>query len=359
MLKRLVGAAVHQGLRPQRLRRLVERELTARRTEAKVVPTDSVLVGRVFVDRHGTSHPLDPALRNRLKPQWRTMCDPVAVALPPSDEALATRARNAEKNVAEASALVTAASGAQLSGRILEVGCYDGSIAFQLARMQGTDVVGSDLARYYRVQRPGDVAEADIDAQQDELAILRHRARQIARPTVGRVEFIEDDITATGLDAATFDAIVSFEVLEHVQRPAAAFESMARLLKPGGILYHDYNPFFSSNGGHSLCTLDFPWGHVRLDAADFERYVREIRPTETEQALRFYRESLNRMTIADLRDGLESAGLEILAVVPWTDRKLVPQLGQSVLAEVRRTYPTAITTDLLATFVSVIARGPA
>jgi SAM-dependent methyltransferase len=180
----------------------------------------------------------------------------------------------------------------------------------------------------------------------------------VAGPTAGSVEFVEDDITSTGLGAASFDAIVSFEVLEHVQRPAAAFDSMARLLKPGGILYHDYNPFFSSNGGHSLCTLDFPWGHVRLDEADFERYVREIRPTEIEQGLRFYRESLNRMTIANLRDDLEAAGLEILGIIPWTDRKLVPQLGAEVLAEVRRTYPTATTADLLATFVSVIARRP-
>ena len=358
MLKRLVGAAVHQGLRPQRLRKVVERELTARRTAAKVVAADPALVGRAFVDGQGTSHPLDPGLRNRLKPQWRTMCDPVAVALPPTDEALATRARNAEKSVAEARAIVANASAAELAGRILEVGCYDGSIAFQLARTQGTEVVGSDLARYYRVQRPGAVAEADIDAQQDELAELRERARRFAAPTVGRVEFIEDDITATNLVPSSFDAIVSFEVLEHVGNPAAAFASMARLLKPGGIAYHDYNPFFSSNGGHSLCTLDFPWGHARLDDADFERYVREVRPAETEQALRFYRESLNRMTIADLRAAVDAAGLELLAIIPWTDRKLVPQLGKTVLAEVRRTYPTATTTDLLATFVSVVALRP-
>jgi hypothetical protein len=133
---------------------------------------------------------------------------------------------------------------------------------------------------------------------------------------------------------------------------------MARLLRPGGILYHDYNPFFSSIGGHSLCTLDFPWGHVRLDAGDFERYLREIRPTEVDQGLRFYTESLNRMTLAEMRAGIVSAGLELLAVVPWYERALVQGVTPDVLAEVQRTYPEATTEDLLATFVAVVARRP-
>jgi hypothetical protein len=84
-----------------------------------------------------------------------------------------------------------------------------------------------------------------------------------------------------------------------------------------------------------------------------------IRPTETDEALRFYVESLNRTTIADLRAAVEASGLELLAVIPWTDRKLVPQLSEAVVAEVRRTYPTATAADLLATFVAVIARMPA
>ena len=64
-------------------------------------------------------------------------------------------------------------------------------------------------------------------------------------------------------------------------------------------------------------------------AADFERYLRELRPTEVDQALRFYRESLNRMTLADLRGGVAAAGLEMLALVPWFERGLVASLDPS------------------------------
>jgi SAM-dependent methyltransferase len=118
------------------------------------------------------------------------------------------------------------------------------------------------------------------------------------------------------VEAGRFDAIVSFEVLEHVEELARAFAAMARLLRPGGIGYHDYNPFFNAPGGHSLGALDFPRGHVRLDEGDFERSLRELRPAEVDQALRFYRESLNRMTMADLRATVASAGLDLMAVIP-------------------------------------------
>ena len=123
-------------------------------------------------------------------------------------------------------------------------------------------------------------------------------------------------------------------------------------------MYHDYNPFFAANGGHSLCTLDFPWGHARLDAADFKRYVADLRPDEFDQALRFYSESLNRMTRAELRDSIADAGLDLLHVLPWSDRALVRHLTPDVVAEVSRVHPRATIEDLITTFVVVVARRP-
>src|SRR5262249_24661817 len=152
----------------------------------------------------------------------------------------------------------------------------------------------------------------------------------------------------------SFGAIVSFEVLEHLADPAAAFAAMSRLLRPGGIGYHVYNPFLAINGGHSLCTLDFPWGHARLDADDFERYARALRPDAAEQPLRFYRESLNRMPLAALRAAVEGGGLELVAPLPWTDRSLAARLRDGAVAEVRRSHATATAEDLLATFVTVV-----
>jgi SAM-dependent methyltransferase len=364
LVKRVGRALVRLALRPTRMRRLVESELSRARRSAPPAspqaPVQAAVVGeRRFVDRQGMSHPLDPGLRDRLKPAWRTMVDPDLASQPPTDAALADRARKATASAAEARALVSLVTRESMSGRVLEIGCYDGSVAFALAEDPSVEMVGSDLARYYVSQRPGDrPSDAEVDAQQDRLAAIRERARSVAGAGPGRVRFVEDDVTDSRLETGSFDAIVSFEVLEHLLDPAAAFAAMTRLLRPGGIMYHDYNPFFAVNGGHSLVTLDIPWGHARLDDADVERYLRQIRPSEADQALRFYRESLNRMTQHDLRAGLAAAGFEILAIVPWTQRNLIERLGPDILADVVRNHPTATAEDLLATFVSVVARRP-
>jgi SAM-dependent methyltransferase len=283
------------------------------------------------------------------------MLDPVAAEALPSDHDLIDRSRRSAASVAEAETLIASLTGGHLHGRILEIGCYDGAAAFQLARL-GATVVASDLPRYYVIQRPNDPAEGDLARQREALAALRDRARVVAEAPVGAVEFIEDDITASALTAGSFDAVVSFEVLEHVNSAEATFAAIYDLLRPGGVGFHDYNPFFSLIGGHSLCTLDFEWGHARLDDTDFERYLREIRPNELGPALRFFRESLNRVTLADLRRAIEGAGLEAIAIVPWFDRSLIPRVTPPILREVQRNYPNATVEDLLATFVAVVVR---
>jgi SAM-dependent methyltransferase len=368
--KRAARAGVHRALDVDRLRSVVEADLAGRRRDrdgasAAAGTGAPFSTGSTFTDRHGTRHVLDPLLRDRLKPRWRTMLEPDVATRLPSEKEVAARARAAERTVAEAQGLVETVTGAPLRGRILEVGCHDGAVAWQLSRIPGSEVVGSDMARYYVVQSGGDTdaaipsePDAAIAAQEARLAELRALARAAAGADVGAVEFVEDDITASVLEPGSLDAIVSFEVIEHVADPTAALTAIGRLLKPGGITYHDYNPFFAINGGHSLGTLDLPWGHARLDDRDLERYLREIRPTEVDRALGFIRESLNRLTLADLDEALSAAGLEVLAVVPWVDRKLVPDLAPEVLAEVRAIHPTATVTDLLATFVSVVARRP-
>lgn len=354
-IKRTVRALVRRGLAIAPVRRLVEGELArARHGAPEVAPTALP----VFADRHGTTHELDASLRDTLKPNWRDMLDPDASATSPTDDALRARVRKAAKAITELERVLGATAGVAVTGRVLEVGCYDGSAAFELSRRAGTRVVASDMARYYVVQRPGDPEDQAVRNEAVALATLRERARITAGAAPGSVEFVEDDITVSALEPGSFDLIVSFEVLEHLARPRDAFAAMARLLRPGGVMYHDYNPFFSAIGGHSMATLDLPWGQARLDDADVDRYLRELRPAEADQALRFYRDSLNRMTRADLEVAIEAAGLDLLAVVSWHQRNLLPGISQQVYAEVQHNYPSIAIGDLLATFVSVVARRP-
>ena len=198
MIKRFIRSGVRRLLGFQRIRWLVQAELAARRGASAAEPAPSELTDRLFTDQFGVGHPLDPSLRDRLKPQWRTMFDLDAMARPPTDEVLAGRARKAATTAAEAAALVADVSGKALTGRILEIGCYDGAAAFQLVQLGADEVVASDLARYYVIQRPGQPADLDIDTQQVALAELRERARRVASAPPDRVEFVEDDITEIG-----------------------------------------------------------------------------------------------------------------------------------------------------------------
>jgi hypothetical protein len=129
-------------------------------------------------------------------------------------------------------------------------------------------------------------------------------------------------------------------------------------LKPGGIAIHEYNPFFGLNGGHSPCTLDFPWAHAALDAKDFERYCNELQPERKEKALSFYYNGLNRMTLFDMHQYSKKAGFTIDAFLPYTKEQQVYLMNRQTLQQVLKNYPTATISDLLTPRVLVVFKKP-
>src|SRR5262245_28052204 len=96
--------------------------------------------------------------------------------------------------------------------RVLDVGCGGGLIAEPLARL-GARVTGLDPA-------PETIEAASRHAAGQGLDIA-YRA--------GRVEEL-------ATEAATFDAVVCLEVVEHVPDPAAFLAACARLVRPGGLM---------------------------------------------------------------------------------------------------------------------------
>ena len=131
---------------------------------------------------------------------------------------------------------------------------------------------------------------------------------------------------------------------------------MHRILKPNGIIFHQYNPFFSLNGGHSLCTLDFLWGHCRLNENDFHRYIHEFRENEYQLASSFYLNSLNRLTISDLEKASKKNGLEILALVPFVKKAHLSVYQNNFYQQIRQHYPAVKQIDLISPVVWVLQR---
>jgi SAM-dependent methyltransferase len=250
------------------------------------------------------------------------------------------------RQAADELAAIASSQGIDLRrGRVLDVGCASGNLSYALAAVAG-EVVGIDL-----------------DVERYVTPEHRARARGILMSEADghRVAVEEGDVTALAYPDKSFDVVVSSVVLEHVRDPSAAFREIRRVLRPGGISLHDVEPWFGPRGGHSLCTLDFPWGHVRLGPEDFERYVRRWRPFEVGDAVDYHRHGFQepRLTLDESRAAALGAGLDI---VEWREKPLSlrdvhNRLATSELvADCRRLHPRITRRDLLTLGYRVLLR---
>ncbi len=138
---------------------------------------------------------------------------------PPNDTLSGLRSRAARSEFARL--LEQAIPG---DAAVLELGCGTGQMSLFLATADRV-ILGADLTR----------------------ASLALGARAAAKYGLDRVRFVETDLRSPGLRAGAFDVVYSSGVLHHTPDPRASFRSMARLVRPGGIvvlgLYNTYARF--------------------------------------------------------------------------------------------------------------------
>lgn len=237
---------------------------------------------------------------------------------------------------------------------VLELGCHLGAVCFSLAEHGIAEVVGSDFSGYKKDSTNNSLNINQINA---ELKESRNSiGAYCSSESKKRIRFVDDDITNSNLEDESFDVILSFDVLEHLSNPKQAFVNVERILKKGGIAIYEYNPFFALNGGHSLCTLDFPWGHVRLNSVDFEKYLDEVRPNEKSLALSFYKFGINRLTISEVKKLTESAGLKTEAIFTYSKEQHVRMLTEDIIEQAKIVYPYANAEDLVSPRIVLIQR---
>ncbi|MET0377691.1 MAG: methyltransferase domain-containing protein [Spongiibacteraceae bacterium] len=99
--------------------------------------------------------------------------------------------------------------------RMLDCGCGPGTITVSLARLVA----------------PGEVI--GIDMAQAQLNFARAVA---AQEGIQNVRFEIGDVCALPYADASFDAVTSHSLLEHLSDPSLALREMARVLRPGGYL---------------------------------------------------------------------------------------------------------------------------
>src|SRR5688572_28500080 len=212
--------------------------------------------------------------------------------------------------------------------QVLETGCGQGYGVLAMARhgvqaSAGVDLAGADT---------GTIAERPM--------VLR-RLHAADPHIAARVEIATADIGRMPFDDVRFDLVHSNAVLEHVHDLPRALKEMARVVKPGGMMIHAFNPFFGCTGGHAVCTLDLPWGHARLNRDDFLRYHDIHRPHERAVAERMFEHHFPtpRIALLHVEQILAAAGFSVLS---WREHWRPNHLPSSdVCREVNAVYPSA------------------
>ncbi|MGE6758860.1 class I SAM-dependent methyltransferase [Corallococcus interemptor] len=137
--------------------------------------------------------------------------------------------------------------------RVLDVGCAFGALTFLVAR---------------RVGGTGQVVGLDRDPQL--LSMAREKAREQG---LSNVTFIQADLAEVPSEQGLFDAVVGRRVLMYQPDAVAALRSVARAVKPGGLVVFQEND--ASIGPVSLPPLplhirvsEWIWHTVEREGAD-------------------------------------------------------------------------------------------
>ena len=323
-------------------------------------PLQAVVRGRAFAeftDSDGNTFPLVEGLRKRLSH------NPHGASKTPDREALDAMLSSARASV-DTALVILRAHGFRISGSyVLDAGCGDGARGIALIDRGAEHVTASDLMRFH--PRPYHCFNPRARDDEYEAESLESTREALLRAAFGRADdkarritFAEDDITRSALPSGEFDLVCSWGMLGRVHDAGAAMRQTFRLLKPGGLAFHEYPAFLSLTGGGAGCTLDFPWGHAMLSAKDFGRYVMEFRPEESETAIRLYEGGLNRMSMAECGSSAMAAGLEELCMIDWPREGHASVLTEQALRLVRKLHPSATASDMVSPTVWALFRKP-
>jgi ubiquinone/menaquinone biosynthesis C-methylase UbiE len=74
-----------------------------------------------------------------------------------------------------------------------------------------------------------------------------------------------------------FDLVYAYATMEHVPAIEQAFSEMARVTKPGGVVYSHASPLWRSPFGHHKANLfpDHPWIHLLMSAEEIIAFCAE------------------------------------------------------------------------------------
>ena len=171
---------------------------------------------------------------------------------------------------------------------VLDLGCGEGALCFDLAQAGAGRVLGIDL-----------------NPEQVEAA---------TRSLTTRYAVFDDVLAFRVVDIRDlherFDYVVSADAFEHILELESVLAHVARLLRPGGSLLVGFGPLYNSPyGGHRRMHMPVPWGHRMLPEPWLLRWVNRYRqaPVASIEEL-----GLNKLALKDFLRLFDDSGLEIV-----------------------------------------------
>lgn len=102
-----------------------------------------------------------------------------------------------------------------------------------------------------------------------DLDVRSTRIAQRYITSLGLTHGAKDTVVLVVSDAASlpfcddsFDAVVSINVFEHIERVEEALRECHRILRPGGLAFLHLPPYYSPWGPHLESWIHFPWAHL-------------------------------------------------------------------------------------------------
>jgi SAM-dependent methyltransferase len=198
--------------------------------------------GSLGLKAHG---PLRTAIRLALRTPLGPACTPTSLELTRGEGELQAGPTEYDDGPRFARRLGGAFSCADLEGRkVLDLGCgYGGRTMYYADVCRARKVVGLEIT---------------------EAMVERCRAFAAARGTEN-VTFLVGRAESLPFEAATFEAVISFDVLEHVNDPASALSEIARVLTPEGRAWLVFPSYLGARSSHLDYVTRLPALHRIFD----------------------------------------------------------------------------------------------
>lgn len=151
-------------------------------------------------------------------------------------------------------------------------------------------------------------------------------SRQLAiRKNLDKIVVVNGDAGALPFKKNYFDLIVSINVFEHLNDIVSTLKECKRVLRPKGLLFLHFPPFYSPWGAHLEGWINFPWPHLLFSEKNLISALRDIENTQGRnidyiQSAGFNWEGLdhlpelNHLTYNQFRKHVKAANLKIISV---------------------------------------------